>query len=66
MMTYLHQGLEDKEFQKPESIYEENGQLKNNKIEGGIINGSNKNNINSDIFYNSTSSNNISIDTNKG
>ena len=37
MMTYLHQGLEDKEFQKPESIYEENGQLKNN-----IDNGENK------------------------
>ncbi len=28
MMTYLHKDLEDKEFQKPESIYEENGQLK--------------------------------------
>ena len=37
MMTYLHQGLEDKEFQKPESIYEDNGQLKNN-----IDNGENK------------------------
>ena len=37
IMTYLHKGLEDKEFQKPESIYEENGQLKNN-----LDNGENK------------------------
>ena len=34
MMTYLHKDLEDKEFQKPESIYEENGQLKNNLSSG--------------------------------
>ena len=34
MMNYLHEGLEDKEFQKPESIYEENGQLKNNLSSG--------------------------------
>ncbi len=33
-MTYLHKDLEDKEFQKPESIYERKWTIKNNLSSG--------------------------------